>query len=98
MIFQVKLKSGFFRTLNYKLEVEKDELVLKPEVREGTDLIVIRNEDILELGIIRYSSGKMEFEIITTGSYYFGCISSENNIDELFSSLKSTLGKRLSIE
>lgn len=98
MNYQVKLKSGFFKTLKYKMTVEEDELILKPELREGFDLIAIRNEDVLELGFIRYPGGKLEFEIITTGAYYFGYISPDNDTEELIRVLKNSFGKRLSVE
>jgi len=98
MSYPIKLKSGFFKTLKYRLSVEEDQLMLKPELSEGFDLIAIKNGDVLELGLIRYPGGRIEFEIITTGAYYFGCISPETDFDVLVGILKKSFGRRLSIE
>ncbi|WP_409227932.1 hypothetical protein [Gudongella sp. SC589] len=98
MSYQVKLKSGFFKTLRYRMSIEEDQLILRPELPEGFDLIAIKNEDVLELGFIRFPGGRIEFEIITTGAYYFGCISPETDLDVLIQALKKSFGRRLSVE
>ncbi|HZH93279.1 MAG TPA: hypothetical protein VFD79_04185 [Tissierellaceae bacterium] len=98
MSYTIKLKSGFFKTLKYTMMVEDDQLILRPDLAEGVDLIAINNEDVLELGIIRYPNGRREFEIITTGGYYFGCISPAVDLDVLVGVLKKSFGRRFSIE
>lgn len=98
MSYPIKLKSGFFKTLKYTMSVEEEELILNPELSEDLDLIAIKNEDVLELGFIRYPGGRIEFEIITTAAYYFGCISPETDLEALVRKLKKSFGRRLSIE
>lgn len=98
MSYSIKLKSGFFKTLKYRLSVEEDQLILKPELSEGYDLISIKNDDVLELGLIRYPGGRIEFEIIATGTYYFGCLSPETDLEVLMGILRKSFGRRFSIE
>lgn len=95
MGMEVRLKTGFFETTPYHLEVKEKLLYFIPLDSESRTKITIREGDILSVTLHDKSS---QFEIATGSSLYRGTIVSNNDWTQIIHLLKSELNIKIICE
>ena len=98
MCFGIKLKSGFFKTQRYMLEISKNRIILTPGEKEGSSKqIVISDSDLVAVEMVEKDSNKVELEFNTKNGIYTGTLDIDVNIDNFIATFSRELGKRFSI-
>lgn len=80
LIFNVRLKTGYFKTELYEMVIDKNHISLKPK-DDGIKLMTINLHDLVAVSI----TGKIhpEIEIQTTKNTYYGIMDEYTDMDEL---------------
>ena len=95
-MFNINLKTGFFKTESYILSIEQESLKLIPANKNRTqDGVVIQYSDIKTVNV---SSGMpVEMEIITENKTYIGAFERSKDISGVINNFKNVLGKSFHI-
>jgi len=91
----MRLKTGFFETKLYDLQISKGMLRLSPKIL-GDEEIVLWENDISDL--ILTAGEDLEIEINTLGQSYQGTITNKAQYEDLLSGLKANLNKKILCE
>lgn len=92
MTFEVKLKTGFFRTRSYYLTIGQGRLVLTPQDSTDDVCVVI---DASQLQSIYLAAG--EFEVIAD-NIYTGSVAPHTNLYQLSCLLATEFGEKFSVQ
>lgn len=92
MTFEVKLKTGFFRTRSYYLTIGQGRLVLTPQDSTDDVCVVI---DASQLQSIYLAAG--EFEVIAD-NIYTGSFAPHTNLYQLSCLLATEFGEKFSVQ
>jgi len=95
MGMEVRLKTGFFETTPYRLEVKNKQLYFFPTNPESGTKITIHEADILSVTLQEKSS---QFEIATGSSLYRGALVSNSDWTQAIHLLKSELSVKIICE
>ena len=92
----VRMKTGFFEKTPYRLEAAEKGLLLTPVKADGTERIVLKQEDILSVTLIERKSP--ELEIQTRGAVYAGILEGGCSFGETVSYLNENLNVKITCE
>ncbi len=98
MIYEIKLKTGFFKTEQYMLEITPKKIVLCPKEDVRNSNIVIKTCEISNISINSRDSNLIEIEIVANNGVYICIVDAKYNIDELIYDLTKELGRKLIIQ
>lgn len=96
MPFAIKFKVGFFKTKIYELDVQKGQIVLKPQEGNGENC-VIKHEEIESVSFISKDTKNVEIEIVTRNDIYLGSVIPGVDIGELEKIMAKELGPKLAL-
>jgi hypothetical protein len=85
MTFEVRIKTGFFKTSLYMLEIEHNLLCLISLEHKDMKTLIPINE---VLSVIMSKTKKLRFEIITCSKSYTGAFASDDDYQKALSILK----------
>lgn len=96
-IYEIKLKIGFFKTELCDLYIYDDKIVLAP--KENTELheIVITNESINSISLIKKNTKFFEIEIGSQQGMFVGTIFLTSESEKLFGILIKKFGRKVYI-
>lgn len=94
MMLDFKLKTGFFKTEQYILAIDTSQLILTPKKDGETHRIVINDNDITTITIIKRGSRLIELEIVSKIGIYIGTLESNSKIDEIIFLLRKEFGRK----
>ena len=86
MNIEVKLKTGFFKTMSYSLKMNETLLILSP-LEPSAKEILLPKEDILTFTL--WEKKSPEFEIQTRGNLYHGSITENIDPREIYAFLRA---------
>lgn len=97
MKVELRLRTGFFETTSYWMEVGKNQIVLLPlSPGGGKEEIVIPGEAIAAVTVLEKKNP--EIEIQTNEGFFSGTLAPETDLAMLFDLLKSKLNKKVIYE
>lgn len=96
VIYDIKLKSGFFKTENYSLEIEQEKLNLVSK-QTGRKITFYEN-DITSISIIKSHPLQIQIEISTNKEIYSVYFQPETDCDNLIVSLRHRINTKICIE
>ncbi|MPM10205.1 hypothetical protein SDC9_56532 [bioreactor metagenome] len=97
MKVELRLRTGFYETTSYWMDVIKNRIVLTPQTPDaGKEKIVILGEAIAAVTILEKKNP--EIEIQTKGGTFFGTLAPETDLDKLFNQMKKELKKKVIYE
>jgi hypothetical protein len=85
--YEFKLKAGFFKTELYDLSICSDEIKLMPKENTALQEIIITNENLNSINLVKKSTNSFEIEINTQQGIFTGMLSKSINLEELISTL-----------
>jgi len=94
MVYEVKLKTGFFETTSYKLSISESSIVLSPANSGKNKEFSITDEHLVSLEIT--SNKHTEIEIITLNEFFTCTFLKNPDISELIIVLKDNFNKKIS--
>jgi hypothetical protein len=92
MTFDVRLKTGFFKTQPYFLTISQGQIILTPQDADDDGRLVIDADNVQSIYL---TSG--EFEIITD-VIYTGILPAHTNIKQLSHLLATEFGEKLIVQ
>jgi hypothetical protein len=98
MAYDVKLKSGFFKTQQYTLAISNKQITLTPQEDSELHNIVITDQDLSTISITGRDTKLTEFEINAQSGIYMGTFAADTNIEEVLWTLKKEFGSKTIIE
>jgi hypothetical protein len=98
MVYDVKLKSGFFKTQQYTLAISNKQITLTPQEDSELHNIVITDQDLSTISITGRDTKLTEFEINAQSVIYMGTFAADTNIEEVLWTLKKEFGSKTIIE
>ncbi len=97
MKVELRLRTGFFETTSYWLEVRRNQIALLPlSPNEGKEKIVIPGEAITAVTLLEKKNP--EIEIQTKEGLFSGTLAPETDLGMLFDLMKSKLNKKVIYE
>jgi len=94
MTYEIKLKTGFFKTEEYILDVSKTQTTLTPKDKLETSNIVIEASELISLTITKGKNYLTEFEIHSRDCTYTGIIDRRYSFDQLIYDFTKELGDK----
>lgn len=94
MVYEIRLKAGFFETRLYTLEVTHRQIKLTP-VNSG-DVITIKDKALIAVTILNIRHPEIEIQTIT--QTYFGNFTGNPDLAEICRLLKKELSKKIIYE
>ena len=95
MEYELRLKTGFFETKFYDLQINKGKLRLSPKI-PGDKEILLLEKDISDL--LLKNGEDLEIEINALEQSYEGTITDKENYNDLLSELKDNLNIKILCE
>ena len=95
MEYELRLKTGFFETKFYDLQINKGKLRLSPKI-PGDKEILLLEKDISDL--LLKNGEDLVIEINTLGQSYQGTITNKADFEVLLSGLKTNLNIKILCE
>jgi hypothetical protein len=97
MKIELRLRTGFYETTSYWMEVTKNRIALSPlPTGGGKEEIVIPGEIITAISVLEKKNP--EIEIQTKEGIFSGTLSQETDLDKLFDLMKKELNKKVIYE
>lgn len=97
MIYHIKIKSGFFKTMQYNLEIRNEQIMLTQKNGGELDRIVIAGRDLIVMCLLRRNNGIVELELKTRSAIYIGSLAPETNVQELAWTLTKEFGRKVNV-
>lgn len=94
MTFEIKLKTGFFKTQCYYLTVGHRQILLTPREADNEKFIIDDNE-LISICIFKKSCQTGEFEIITQSRVYIVNFAIQTNLEEVCQSFVKEFDNKL---
>lgn len=98
MTFEIKLKSGFFRTESWFLTLSPGQLIMTPQDGESNRRRVIDQEEVQSICIIRHSSRVGDLEIVCRDRTYVCCFTAPGDMEEAARILAGEFRSRFSMQ
>lgn len=95
MKWNVKLKTGIFKTQEYLLWIEKRRIMLQ-NLTNVKDLLSFPYDQIKSVTFIKKNEG-YELEINTNNGIYLAALTKDIDINELIGTFTSNFGKKVSL-
>lgn len=95
MKWNVKLKTGIFKTQEYLLWIEERKIILQ-DLTNIKDLLSFSYDQIKSVTFIKKNEG-YELEINTNNGIYLVALTKEIDINELIGTFTSNFGKKVSL-
>lgn len=96
MIFEFRMRIGFFETKMLDLHISKDKLIFSS--KESNDqLIVIPNDNILAI-TMKISKKSLEMEIQTYEKIYQGLLDNKIDYENFINEIKENINKKIICE
>lgn len=87
-VYELKLKTGFFKTELYNLSVCNEQITLEQKENKGLERFILHNRDIYLISIVKKKANTYEIEINAQQGAFVGILFSNSNLEELFYTLK----------
>lgn len=98
MVFHIKIKSGFFKTMQYNLEIRNKQIMLTQKNGGELDRIFIADSDLIAICLFRWNNGIVEqLELKTRSAIYIGSLAPETNVQELTWTLTKEFGSKVNV-
>lgn len=95
VIINLKLNSGFFKTEDYILLIEKNRLVMSSDKDKN---IYILKDDISGLNLIIKEFDAINLEIFTKEKVYTGRLDKVTNVEKIIRYFKDEFGDKFKVE
>lgn len=83
MACKIKLKTGFYKTIDVYILVENKSITLSPVNSLNNSDIIISDKDIIEIIIINKNKKNIQIELYTSKKLYTASIVLNTNIDDV---------------
>ncbi|MDD4775356.1 MAG: hypothetical protein PHG75_02510 [Syntrophomonas sp.] len=98
MIFAIKLRSGFFKTRPYYLNIDPGRLVLTPQEGREFGRLVLEADDLISISVIQRSARVRELEIISREGTFLGSFINQADLEEAARLLAREFGAKFSLQ
>jgi hypothetical protein len=92
---RIRLKTGFFETKNYWIEIKKNQLCFLPE-NQGEGILQFDEKEILTVTLKDFHIAELELQ--TSESIYIGIFSNRIDLAEALELMKGTLATKIIYE
>lgn len=97
MIYEIRLRTGFFETTSYTFMIKKNQIVLSPLSADGkTKDITICDASIVS--VLLRKKKNPELEIQTKDKVYLGTLGTKIDLSQVFQVLKKELNTKIIYE
>ncbi|MDW5299352.1 MAG: hypothetical protein SA378_04340 [Sedimentibacter sp.] len=96
MIFDFRMKTGFFETKMLELHISKGKIILSPKEPDD-QLIAILEENVLAI-TMRKSKKSFEMEIQTNEKIYQGILDNKIDYEKFVNQIKENINKKIICE
>lgn len=96
MIFEFRMKTGFFETKMLDLHISKDKLIFSSK-ESNNQLIVIPEENILTI-TMKKSKKSFEMEVQTYETTYEGLLDNKIDYEKFIKQIKENINKKIICE
>jgi len=94
VIFEVRLKAGFFKTQLYFMSIAGGQIVLTPQEHFANGRLIIAEDDLESVGITSWDMVDGELEIATSHRVYLGRFVSSTDLEAVARSLCREFGSK----
>ncbi|KAF1086678.1 hypothetical protein SPSYN_00397 [Sporotomaculum syntrophicum] len=94
MIFDIKLKVGFFKTRGYCLTVGHKQIFLTPH-DDDYEKYIINDKELVSIGIYKKNRQIAHLEIVSKRDVYIGSFAIPKNIEEVCQLFIKEFGNKL---
>lgn len=98
MTFEIKLKSGFFRTESWYLTLRPGQLTMTPQDGDPNRRRVMAQEEVQSICIIRHNSRAGDVEIVSRDVTYVGSFTTPGDMEEAARILAQIFPSRFSMQ
>lgn len=98
MICEIKLKTGFFKTKAYYLNIASKQLILSPKEALDKDEIDLTHQELISITVTKKARKITQLEIQTQERPYTGTFAPNTDTEEVFSILNREFDGIIKIE
>ncbi len=95
MIVDIRMKTGFFETKTYEMQIGKDKLILFSKEKESESIIILASNIA---SIVLKNEKAPEFEVQTVEKNYQGSFTEKIDFEKLIGLLKENLSVKIICE
>ena len=94
MMFEIRLKAGFFKTQVYCLTAGSGQIILTPQEDDGRKRVIINEDELQSISIIGRIRPYTELEIVSLTDIYVGSLAAQTDLKKLAINLDREFGAK----